>query len=280
MGKINGGAVPASASVLSSNSSSQLTAATNITTTASSTLGGSANLFNNAAAATNVVEIQAGTSAAQTEELQWQNYSGTAEWDNSVDSSYTYHIQDAAHSSLDRITIYQGGGNTNINAGSGAYEVCLNCAANSGTGRTGGTKRGVVPVDGADGDGQRQYDGDGICVGQVLHGQQHDDAGDRCGGGIEPVDCLRDEPRVRRRERHGDIDDGNQPDNGNAGNALVPEHAFKLRQLHCDYREHDCGDHDQHMDGEHDRDHDYGECGADGFDGVHGEVLVRWELRI
>jgi hypothetical protein len=133
VGKINGGAVPASASVLSSNASSQLTAATNITTTASSTLGGSANLFNNGAAATNVVEIQAGASAAQTEELQWQNYSGTAEWDHAVDTSYTYHIQDAAHSNLDRITIYQGGGNTNINAGSGAYEVCLNCASNSGT---------------------------------------------------------------------------------------------------------------------------------------------------
>jgi hypothetical protein len=133
VGKINGGAVPASASVLSSNASSQLTAATNITTTASSTLGGSANLFNNGAAATNVVEIQAGASAAQTEELQWQNYSGTAEWDNAVDTGYTYHIQDAAHSNLDRITIYQGGGNTNINAGSGAYEVCLNCASNSGT---------------------------------------------------------------------------------------------------------------------------------------------------
>jgi hypothetical protein len=133
VGKVNGGAVPASASVLSSNASSQLTAATNIITTTSSTLGGSANLFNNASPATNVVGIQAGSSAAQTEELQWQNYSGAAEWDNTVDMSYTYHIQDAAHSSLDRITIYQGGGNTNINAGSGAYEVCLNCAANSGT---------------------------------------------------------------------------------------------------------------------------------------------------
>jgi trimeric autotransporter adhesin len=131
--KINGGAVPASASVLSSNASSQLTAATNITTTTSSTVGGSANLFNNGAAATNVVEIQAGTGAAQTEQLQWQNYSGTAEWDNTVDTSYTYRIQDAAHSSLDRLTIYQGGGNTNINAGSGAYAVCLNCAASSGT---------------------------------------------------------------------------------------------------------------------------------------------------
>jgi hypothetical protein len=131
--KINGGAVPASASVLSSNASSQVTAATNITTTTSSTLGGSANLFNNAAAATNVVEIQAGTGAAQTEQLQWQNNSGTAEWDNSVDTSYTYRIQDAAHSNLDRITIYQGGGNTNINAGNGAYAVCLNCAASSGT---------------------------------------------------------------------------------------------------------------------------------------------------
>jgi hypothetical protein len=157
--KINGGSVPTSSSANCTNSSSQIVAcattgsgsvvlatsptlttpalgvasATSITTTASSTLKGSANLFNNAAAATNVVEIQAGTSAAQTEELQWQNYSGTAEWDNTVDTSYTYRIQDAAHSSLDRITIYQGGGNTNINAGNGAYDVCLNCAANSGT---------------------------------------------------------------------------------------------------------------------------------------------------
>jgi hypothetical protein len=106
--------------------------APSLTTTGSSTFEGSANLFNNAAAATNIVEIQAGTTAAQTEEIQWQNYSGTAEWLNSVDTSYTYHIKDAANS-LDRVTIYQGGGNTNINAGSGAYAVCLNCAANSGT---------------------------------------------------------------------------------------------------------------------------------------------------
>jgi hypothetical protein len=105
-----------------------------LATTASSTIGGSANLFNNAAASTNIVEIQAGTTAAQTEEIQWQNYSGAAEWQNIVDSTaYTYHIKDAANS-LDRVTIYQGAGNTNLNAGSGAYAVCLNCAANSGTG--------------------------------------------------------------------------------------------------------------------------------------------------
>ncbi len=150
--------VPASASVLSSNASSQLTAAattgsgsvvlatsptlttpalgaasaTSLATSGSSTLGGSANLFNNTAAAANVVEIEAGTSAAQNEEIQWQNYSGAAEWQNLVDTSYTYHIKDAANN-LDRMTIYQGGGNTNINAGSGAYEVCLNCGASSGT---------------------------------------------------------------------------------------------------------------------------------------------------
>ncbi len=106
--------------------------APNLTTTASSSFGGSANLFNNAAAATNIVEIQAGTTAAQSEELQWQNYSGTAEWQNIVDTSYTYHIKDAKNS-LDRVTIYQGAGNTNINAGNGAYAVCLNCAASSGT---------------------------------------------------------------------------------------------------------------------------------------------------
>ncbi len=156
--QVNGTAVPTSASVLSSNSSKQLTAATttgsgnvvlatspalttptlgvasatSLMTTASSTLGGSANLFNNAAATSNLVEIQAGTSAAQTEEIQWQNYGGTAEWQNIVDTSYAYHIKDAANN-LDRMTIYQGGGNTNINAGNGAYSVCLNCAASSGT---------------------------------------------------------------------------------------------------------------------------------------------------
>jgi hypothetical protein len=106
--------------------------APNLTTSASSTFGGSANVFNNAAAAINIVEIQAGTTAAQSEELQWQNYSGTPEWQNIVDTSYTYHIKDAKNS-LDRMTIYQGGGNTNINAGNGAYAVCLNCAASSGT---------------------------------------------------------------------------------------------------------------------------------------------------
>ncbi len=106
--------------------------APSLSTSASSTFGGSANLFNNAAAATNIVEIQAGSGAAAQEELQWQNYSGTAEWQNTVDTSYTYHIKDAKNS-LDRVTIYQGGGNTNINAGSGAYAVCLNCAASSGT---------------------------------------------------------------------------------------------------------------------------------------------------
>jgi hypothetical protein len=34
------------------------------------------------------------------------------------------------------------------------------------------------------------------------------------------------------------------------------------------------------MDGEHDRNNDHGECVADGFDGVHGEVLVRRKLGI
>ena len=106
--------------------------APSLTTTASSTFGGSTNLFNNAAAATNIVEIQAGSGAAAQEELQWQNYSATAEWQDIVDTSYTYHIKDAKNS-LDRVTIYQGGGNTNINAGNGAYAVCLNCAASSGT---------------------------------------------------------------------------------------------------------------------------------------------------
>ena len=117
------------------------------------------------------MEIQAGTSAAQTEELQWQNYSGTAEWQNTVDTSYTYHIKDAKNS-LDRITIYQGGGNTNINAGSGAYAVCLNCAASSGTNGLLVQNGACDPSDGADRDGQRQHDRDGLFAGKFIHGQR------------------------------------------------------------------------------------------------------------
>jgi hypothetical protein len=106
---------------------------TTLNVSGASTFGGSANIFNNAAAATNVVEVQAGTTAAQTEEIQWNNYAGTPEWLDKLDTSYTYHLFDAVNS-LDRLTVYQGSGNTNINAGNGANAVCVNCAANSGTG--------------------------------------------------------------------------------------------------------------------------------------------------
>ena len=194
VGKINGGSVPASATVLGTNSSGQpvaaattgsgnavlamsptlttpalgVASATSITTSASSTLEGSANLFNNAAAAANIVEIQAGTTAAQTEEIQWQNYSGTAEWLNSVDASYTYHVKDAVNS-LDRMTIYQGGGNTNINAGSGAYAVCLNCAASSGTSGLLVQNRAASPSTVLTVTGYRQHNRNRIRLGQVHH---------------------------------------------------------------------------------------------------------------
>ena len=84
---------------------------------------------------------------------------------------------------------------------------------------------------------------------------------------------------MRRRERHRDADDGNEPDDGNAGYVDLPQRAHELRQLHGIDGERKRGDHDQHLDGEHDGGHDHGEYGADGFDGVHGEVLVRRKLK-
>jgi hypothetical protein len=102
-----------------------------VNTSSSSTFGGSANLFNNNAAATNVLALQAGSGAAQTTALEWNNYAGTAEWQWNLDTGYTLHLADKVNS-INRIDAYQNG-NTNISAGNGANSVCINCAANSGT---------------------------------------------------------------------------------------------------------------------------------------------------
>jgi hypothetical protein len=80
---------------------------------------------------------------------------------------------------------------------------------------------------------------------------------------------------VRRRERDGDADDGDESDDRDAGDAEFSEHAHEPGQLHGEHVERDGDDHDQHMGGEHDGDHDYREHGADGVDGVHDQVLVR-----
>jgi len=156
--EINGSNVPSSATILGTNSSAQpvaasttgsgnvvlatsptlvtptlgVASATSVTTTAASTFGGSTNLLNNAAAAPNTLALQAGSGAAQNTILQWNNYSGTAEWNWKMDTSYAMHLTDTVNS-LDRMIHYPGGA-TNMNAGGGANAVVLNGTANSGTG--------------------------------------------------------------------------------------------------------------------------------------------------
>ena len=106
--------------------------APSVATTGSSTFGGSGNTFNNGAAVTNVVAIQAGSGAAQTAALGWNNFAGTAEWQWSLDTGNTLHLADKVNA-MNRMDAYQNG-NTNISAGNGANLVCINCVANSGTG--------------------------------------------------------------------------------------------------------------------------------------------------
>jgi hypothetical protein len=188
---INSASVPASATVLGSNTSSQLIAATttgsgsvvlssspilvapalgsasatSLTTTATSTLGGSANLFNNAAAAENDVIVQAGSGAAQNSAIQWNNYAGTSEWKWKMDTSNYLHLNDVVNS-LDRETIYQNG-NTNINAGAGANAICVNCANSSGTSglliyNGASTSAQVASINGS---GQATFNGSYVAVG-------------------------------------------------------------------------------------------------------------------
>ena len=75
---------------------------------------------------------------------------------------------------------------------------------------------------------------------------------------------MRDEPHVRRNQWDGDADDRDQPDDGNAGDVELSEHAYEPGQLHGDDAERDGDDYQQHMDGEHDGNHDHGEFGATG----------------
>lgn len=128
------------------------------------------------------------------------------------------------------------------------------------------------------GDGEREHDCDGLSAREVPDGDGHDGRGGGRGGGIGADHCVRDEPCVRRRERDGDADYGDESDDRNAGDAELPEHAHEPGKLHGDDTERNGGDYEQYMDGEHDGDHDHGEYRAGGVDGIHDQVLVRGVL--
>ena len=101
---------------------------------------------------------------------------------------YELHVphQGCRYSNLDRMTIYQGGGNTNINAGNGAYAVCLNCAANSGTSGLLVQNGAATPATVLTVTGSGNTTATGFVSGKFFHGQRHDDAGGGRGGGDEP----------------------------------------------------------------------------------------------
>jgi hypothetical protein len=151
--KINGGAVPASAAVMGTNSSGQpvsaattgsgsvvlATSPTLSAPTVSGTLSvsGVTNLQGNAtlqngANSNQTLAIQPGTSADQIGAVQFNNYSGTAEWQLRKDATNYLRVTDAVNS-LDRI-ILPANANTTINAGAGANAVVINNTNGSGTG--------------------------------------------------------------------------------------------------------------------------------------------------
>jgi hypothetical protein len=163
--KINGGSVPASASVLGTNSSSQpasapTTGSGNVVLSASPTLTGTlaaatetlsgtlsvtgtqtltgattmqANVtLENGANSNQTLAIQPGTSADQTGAVQFNNYSGTSQWQLRKDASNYLRLTDIVNS-LDRGVFFQNG-NTMINAGAGSNAVVLNNTSGSGTG--------------------------------------------------------------------------------------------------------------------------------------------------
>ena len=168
--KINGGAVPASAAVIGTNSSGQPVAATTtgsgnvvlasgaaisaptvsgtmagasetlsgtLSVTGTQTLTGATTMqanvtLENGANANQTLAIQPGTSADQTGAVQFNNYSGASQWQLRKDASNYLRLTDAANA-LDRGVYYQNG-NTIINAGAGSNGVAINNTSGSGTG--------------------------------------------------------------------------------------------------------------------------------------------------
>ena len=168
--KVNGGAVPASAAVVGTNSSGQpVSAATTgsgsvvlatspslsaptvsgtlagasetlsgtLSVTGAQTLTGATTMksnltMQNGANASQTMAIQPGTSADQIAAVQFNNYSGTAEWQVRKDASNYLRVTDAVNS-LDRV-ILPANANTTINAGAGANAVVINNTSGSGTG--------------------------------------------------------------------------------------------------------------------------------------------------
>jgi len=86
----------------------------------------------NGANASQTMAIQPGTSADQIGAVQFNNYSGTAEWQLRKDASNYLRVTDAVNS-LDRV-ILPANANTTINAGAGANAVVVNNTNGSGTG--------------------------------------------------------------------------------------------------------------------------------------------------
>jgi hypothetical protein len=169
VGKINGGSVPVSASVLGTNASGQpVTASTTgsgsvvlassptlaaptvtgtlagasetlsgtLSVTGTQTLTGATTMqgnvtLNNGANSNQTLAIQPGSSADQTGAVQFNNYSGTAEWQLRKDANNYLRVTDTANS-LDR-AIFPPSANTTINAGAGANAVVVNNTSGSGT---------------------------------------------------------------------------------------------------------------------------------------------------
>ena len=167
--KINGGSVPLSATVLGTNSSGQAVAAGTtgsgsavlatspalsaptisgtlagasetlsgtLSVTGTQTLTGATTMqanvtLENEANSNQTLAIQPGSSTDETGAVQFNNYSGTSEWQLRKDGSNYLRLTDEVNS-LDREVYYQNG-NTMINSGAGANAVVINNTSGSGT---------------------------------------------------------------------------------------------------------------------------------------------------
>ncbi len=95
------------------------------------TFTGNTTTFANGAASEDDLTIQPGSTADQTGAVEWNSFSGTAEWKLRKDASNFLRLTDVVNA-LDREVIFQNGQSI-VNAGAGSNAVAINGSTGSGT---------------------------------------------------------------------------------------------------------------------------------------------------
>ena len=232
----------------------------------------------NGANASQTLAIQPGSSADYAGVVQFNNYSGAAKWQIQKDTNNYLRVTDAANS-LDRM-ILPANANTTINAGAGANAVVINNTSGSGTGGLivyeGGSNYSTAALQVS---GSGNTTATGYLQGKFIMGTGTMGVAAGAAAGSSPTIACATSHTCDGVSGTVTLTTGTSPTTGTLATLSFPNTHTNQANCMVTTLSATANDHQRHMDGEHDGNHDHGECGADGVNGVHDQVLVRGVLK-